>query len=213
VSGVPRQDLARVAVAQAKLLAVIQPLDDADVRRSSRLPGWTVGHVLSHLARNADSHRRRAEAAMENTVIDQYQGGWEGRKAEIDAGADRPAAALVDDVRLSAQQMDEAWRRAPEAAWNNVTRDVGGTVRPLSDLPARRWQELEVHLVDLGLGATFEMWPDDFVATYLPVWRATMSGRLGGQQAPPTGLLDEREELAWLYGRLQRADLPDLTPW
>ena len=29
-------------------------LDDAGARSASLLPGWTVGHVLTHLARNAD---------------------------------------------------------------------------------------------------------------------------------------------------------------
>ncbi len=77
MSGVPYGDLAQVAGAQARLLALIQPLSDADVRRPSRLPGWTVGHVLSHLARNADSHRRRADAAGAGEVIEQYEGGDE----------------------------------------------------------------------------------------------------------------------------------------
>ena len=213
MSPIPHHDLARVQQSQARLLAFIEPLDTAGMRRLSRLPGWTVGHVLSHLARNADSHRRRAEAAAQGQVIDQYPGGAAGRSAEIEAGAGRSAAALVDDVRQSAQQMDEAWQRVPETAWGNVTRDVNGTVRPLSDLPARRWQELEVHLVDLDLGAGFESWSDDFVATFLPPWRATMSERLDGQRGPAAGALDGREELAWLLGRLHRADLPELTPW
>jgi maleylpyruvate isomerase len=213
VSPIPHHDLGRVDEAQAKLLAVVEPLDTPDMRRPSRLPGWTVGHVLSHLARNADSHRRRADAAAQGQVIDQYQGGPAGRSAEIEAGAGRSAGALVDDVRQSAQQMDDAWRRAPEAAWGNLTRDVNGTVRPLRDLPARRWQELEVHLVDLDLGVGFESWSDDFVATFLPVWRATMAQRLGGQPAPAADALDRREELAWLLGRLHRPDLPALTPW
>ncbi len=94
-----------------------------------------------------------------------------------------------------------------------MTTDVSGTARPLSDLPARRWQELEVHLVDLDLGVGFDSWSDEFVATFLPTWRATLSARLGAQPAPTAGLLDRREELAWLYGRLHRADLPELVPW
>jgi maleylpyruvate isomerase len=213
MTGIPHQDLERVAASQARLLAVIEPLSDAEMRQPSRLPDWTVGHVLCHLARNADSHRRRADAAARGKVIDQYQGGWEGRADEIEAGARRPASALVDDVRHSAQQMDDAWSRVPEGAWDNVTRDVSGTLRPLSALPARRWQELEVHLVDLGVGVSYETWSDEFVATFLPGWRATLEDRLGGRQVPPAGLLDERAELAWLYGRLHRPDLPELTPW
>jgi hypothetical protein len=57
-------------------------------------------------------------------------------------------------------------------------------------------------------------WPDDFVAFWLPRMRQTVPGRLpSGATAPALGTIDERDELAWLYGRLQRADLPELCPW
>jgi len=212
--GIPRADLARVADAQHRLLALITPLRDPDTRRVSLLPGWTVGHVLTHLARNADSHRRRADAASRGEVVDQYPGGFPARAAEIDAGATRAAAALLDDVRVSAEAMDDAWCRVPADAWGNVSRDVSGRTRPLRDLPGRRWQELEVHSLDLGLGVTPADWSADFVAVSLPTLRATMPGRLpAGAAPPPPGRLDERDELAWLYGRLARADLPVLAPW
>ena len=212
--GIPSDDLARVTAAQGRLVAVLTPLRDADTRQASLLPGWTVGHVLAHLARNADSHRRRADAASRGEVIDQYPGGFAARAAEIDAGADPPAAALLDDVRSSAAAMDDAWRRVPDGAWGNVTRDVSGRERALQALPARRWQELEVHALDLGLGVTQRDWSDDFVAVSLPRLRPTVPARLpDGAQAPAAGLLDERDELAWLYGRLARPDLPVLAPW
>ncbi len=71
-----------------------------------------------------------------------------------------------------------------------------------------------MHVVDLGVGVTFRSWPDDFVHTWLPRLRASLPHRLGADmRAPPPGTLDEREELAWLYGRLERADLPTLAPW
>lgn len=52
-----------VAASQARVDAVAAGLCDAAVRAPSRSPGWTVGHVLTHVARNADSHVRRTEAA------------------------------------------------------------------------------------------------------------------------------------------------------
>ena len=205
---IPEDNIARVATAQQRFDAAIAALHDADMRRASPLPGWTVGHVLTHVARNADSHRRRTEAAGRNEMIDQYPGAYEGRAAEIEAGAHRTAAELIDDVRVSAEEMEAAWRAAPEAAWMNTTRDVGGRERPLAELVLRRWQELEVHLVDLGIGITYRDWPDDFVAEWLPRLRGFFPDR----PDTPAGL-DERDELAWLYGRLQRNDLPALPPW
>jgi maleylpyruvate isomerase len=204
----PTADISRVAVAQRRFDEAIAGLTDADVRRATALPDWTVAHVLTHVARNADSHTRRTEAARRNEAVDQYHGGWEGREAEIDAGAHRTAAELVTDVRVSAEKLSTAWLATPESAWSNVTRDVRGRERPLADLVLRRWQELEVHLVDLDIGITYRDWPDDFVTQWLPRLRQHFLTR------PELSVdLDEHDELAWLYGRLQRADLPVLPSW
>ena len=53
--------IAEVDRATARLLATARTLDDDAVRAPSPLPGWTRGHVLTHVARNADSRswRRR----------------------------------------------------------------------------------------------------------------------------------------------------------
>ena len=68
-------------------------------RRRAGCPGWTVGHVLTHLARNADSIVAGAAAAERGEVVDRYEGGGAGRDAEIEAGCGRPAAEQVADVR------------------------------------------------------------------------------------------------------------------
>ena len=156
----------------------------------------------------------RAEAARRGLVVEQYAGGYAGRAAEIDGGAARPAPELRRDVRATARALAEEWGTVPDAAWDALTRDVAGRQRPLRLLPARRWQELEIHLVDLGVGPTHRQWPDAFVRDRLPALRATVAGRLPeGVSAPRLGVPDDRDELAWLYGRLSRPDLPVLSPW
>jgi maleylpyruvate isomerase len=212
----PPTDLARVEEAQARFVAVVAgTVDDTSVGEASGLPGWTVGHVLTHVARNADSHRRRTEAAVQGVVVEQYAGGWAGRAAEIEAGAARSARDLIDDVRRSADLMMQAWASVPAPAWATTTPDVSGRERPLHELPARRWQELEVHLVDLAVGYTFRDWPETFVSVWLPQLRAGLSHRLPADATvpDPARFVDEREELAWLYGRIPRPDLPVLAPW
>lgn len=210
----PVDDLVRAREAEVRMFAHVRVLDDDAVRRPSLLADWTVGHLLTHLARNADSHTRRAEAAAAGLVVDQYPGGAAERAAEIDAGASRPAAAIVADVATSSARMLEAWAATPEDAWAGVTRDLSGRERPLAELPGRRWLEVEVHLVDLGTGPTHRDWSDDFVAARLADMRAGLAARLPAGAVPPTpGTLDDRDELAWLYGRLAVADLPALGPW
>ena len=76
---VPEDDIRHVDEAQDRFEEAIEPLSDVDVARPSRLAGWTVGHVLTHVARNADSHVRRAEAAARGEVVEQYPGGHQGR--------------------------------------------------------------------------------------------------------------------------------------
>lgn len=93
--------------------ATIAPLDDATMVRPSLLPGWTVAHVLTHLARNADSHCRRTRAAIEGVMVDQYPGGLEERTAEIEAGAGRPADTVIADVRSAVDRLLEAWSDVP----------------------------------------------------------------------------------------------------
>src|SRR6476661_3698601 len=79
---VPEADLRRVEDAEARFLATIRGLSDGDVAHPTGLPGWTVGHVLTHVARNADSHCRRSHAAARGEVVEQYVGGYAGRAAE-----------------------------------------------------------------------------------------------------------------------------------
>ncbi|MGH9105508.1 MAG: maleylpyruvate isomerase N-terminal domain-containing protein [Acidimicrobiales bacterium] len=46
-------------------MVTAERLTDERVRAPSRLPGWSVGHVLAHLARNAEGYARRLEGALE----------------------------------------------------------------------------------------------------------------------------------------------------
>ncbi len=198
--------------AQERFLDAIGGLTDEHVRSASLLPGWTVGHVLTHVARNADSHVRRAEAALRGETVDQYDGGYAGREAEIEAGSTRPAADIVEDLRRSASGVDDSWRNLTAEAWAGRTRDAKGMERPLFELPSRRWQEVEVHIVDVNVGVSHRDWTSEFVIEWLPRTRERMWPQLPGK---PSGLrFDEpADELAWLYGRLRRDDLPELPPW
>lgn len=209
---VPTGHVSSVADAHERLLDAIGRLTDEDVQRPSLLPGWSVAHVLTHVARNADSHVRRAAAAGRGEMVDQYAGGYDGRNADIETGSARSAALLLEDVRRSAQAVDAAWRDLPADAWLVRSRDANGKERPLFELPARRWQEVEVHLVDLDFGVSYREWSDDFVLEWLPRTRERMWAQ-GSADAAGVRFDVPADELAWFYGRLRREDLPELPPW
>ena len=120
-------------------------------------------------------------------MVDQYPGGAAERSGAIDVGAERPAPELVDDVRSSSAAVDAAWSDVPAAAWPNRTRDLSGRERPLSELPGRRWLEVEIHLIDVGRPGdpTHRDWSDDFVSVWLPHQRAGLEARLPGRLVRP----------------------------
>jgi maleylpyruvate isomerase len=213
-SAAPTEALDAVREAEGRLLIVVSRIDDSIVAGPSLLPGWTVGHLITHLARNADSHARRTAGAIDGVMVDQYPGGMSERTAEIESGARRTADDLVDDLAASSHRLLEAWSDVPAFAWANVTRDASGRERRLDELPTRRWLEVEIHLVDLGVGPGTRDWSDAFIADRLPEMREGAQARLDtGDTLPEPGTLDAHDELAWLYGRLERDDLPHLGPW
>ncbi|WP_229857304.1 maleylpyruvate isomerase family mycothiol-dependent enzyme, partial [Streptomyces anandii] len=95
------RDLESVRSATERLLTAAAKLDNAGVTDQSRLPGWTRGHVLAHLARNAD--------ALVNVLEGRpmYVSG-EARDADIERDAPRPLEAQLADVRESAARFQEA---------------------------------------------------------------------------------------------------------
>jgi maleylpyruvate isomerase len=196
---VPSVEIAGVGRAQAALGATIAALTDDVARRPSMLPGWSVGHVLTHLARNADSVVRRLAGAAEGRVVDQYAGGAEGRRHDIEEGAGRSAQELVADVLRTNGEVEAAAASFPADGWDRLTRSVGGDEQPARAVVFSRWREVEVHHVDLGLGYRPRDWPDDLVELWLPQAR----GRF-------LATADQRDLLAWLVGR---GSAPRLAPW
>ncbi len=196
---VPVVEIEGCARSHAVLLEAVGGLTDDEARRPSLLPDWTVGHVLTHLARNADSVVHRLEGAARGEVLDQYVGGAAGRADAIEAGATRSAAELLADLRSSAAAVDDLLPRLPAVTWGRPTRTVSGLEQPAAQVVSTRWREVELHHVDLGLGYLPDRWPPDLVSACLPA----LLGGLPGRTDPGT-------LLAWLVGR---GPAPVPGPW
>jgi maleylpyruvate isomerase len=137
---------------------------DKDVGAPSLLPGWTRGHVLTHIARNADGITRTLAGALRGDVVARYPNGRAGRYADIEAGATRRLSSLTDDVRESAERLDRLFVAVGEAdGWDLPTED-----RPARDYIAARWREVEIHRVDLAGTYQAGGWPAAFVSYLLP---------------------------------------------
>jgi maleylpyruvate isomerase len=159
----PDAELEGVDRAFALLAAAIAPLTDEDARGQSRLPGWSRGHVLTHIARNADGLRRIVEGVARDEVVDQYPGGAEQRTNEIEAGADRSVAELRADVVETNGLLVAAWADLPDGTWDRMMHARTGLV-PARAGVTRRWREVLVHLVDLDAGVGAGDLPPDYVA-------------------------------------------------
>ncbi|MGH2701530.1 MAG: maleylpyruvate isomerase N-terminal domain-containing protein, partial [Actinomycetota bacterium] len=191
--------------AHQRLLTTLAGVDDSAARRPSRLPGWSVGHVLTHLARNADGHALRLEGALRGEEVPRYPGGSEQREREIEEGAGRPAKALVTDVADSAARLEETWNRSEQADWPN-SQWLAEDRWPTSESPLRRLREVEVHHVDLGLGYEATDWPDEYVDWELPLSLEGLPERLSSST-------DSRRLLAWIIGRSQSPEGIELGDW
>lgn len=187
----------------ARLLARVDKLTDDQARGASRLPQWTVGHVLTHLARNADGHMRRLEGALQGREVPRYQPGQ--RDAEIAGGAGRPASEIVADLRAAQEALQAVWDESTAAGWPN-RQLLGGDRWETTASPARRLREVEIHHVDLGLGYETTDWLEDYVTWDLPLVLATVAGRA---QRPE----DARALLAWATGRGPVPSQIQLNPW
>ena len=199
------------AEAHQRLLATADGLSDDDMRAPSRLPGWTRGHVLNHLRRNAVGFTGMCEAAMAGEQGLQYPGGMEQRDREIEEGAADPAATLVAGLRAAIYALEAAWFRGDGTMWTGSGVVASGAVIPVSEIPFRRMRETVVHMTDLDVGYGWQEWPDFYVRMELDrqkmAWAA--SHPMGLTQLPAAAMqLPDKERLAWLLQRTTVEGLP-----
>ncbi|MFC1421390.1 maleylpyruvate isomerase family mycothiol-dependent enzyme [Streptacidiphilus cavernicola] len=228
--------LTAAAGSAERLLRTVERMRPEQVLESSALPGWTRGHVLTHISRNADGLGNLLRGARTSQPIPMYPSP-ESRERGIQDGAKRTLAEQLADLRASGLRFTTATEAMPDAAWAVEVPHRTGPF-PASDVPLKRIAEVEYHHVDLGLDYTPAQWPEPFVAREL----ASLAGRYrGAADLPPMLLRDSGTGagyelgsgtrpplelgapawalLAWLSGRsdgsglsVPVADLPQLPP-
>ncbi|MEP7045711.1 MAG: maleylpyruvate isomerase N-terminal domain-containing protein [Ilumatobacteraceae bacterium] len=204
------RDLSGAARAHQAVVATLRELTDAQVGRPSLLPEWTIGHVATHIARNADGHLRMFEAAARGEVAEMYPGGRERRTADIEAGATRTAAELLVDVERTAAQLEAQWAAMPAGAWSGRGMTIGGEV-PMTELLFVRWREAAVHRADLGHGSSWADWDAEYVRVDLQRLTMVWASRkpMGLTELPREAMaVSDHQRLAWLLGR---ADIEGLA--
>ncbi|MFE6981549.1 maleylpyruvate isomerase family mycothiol-dependent enzyme [Streptomyces griseus] len=180
-------DLGAVRGATERLLDAVGKLDNASVAGASRLPGWSRGHVLAHLSRNAD--------ALGNVLrgLPMYASS-ETRDADIADGAPRPADEQLADLRESADGFLAV--AAEPADWSLTVTLRNGVTDSAARVPFRRLIEVEIHHVDLDIGYELEDLPAEFVSREI----AFLTDRFSGNQDVPATALTDQDGRTWSTG-------------
>ena len=162
-----------LTTATQRLLGDTIVVTDEQWAAPSRLPGWSRGHLGTHLARQADGMGRLVEGAASGVPQSMYASP-EVRTAEIEDGAERTGLELQTDLDTSAERLTEAFERldhadADGAGWSAAVELRGGLVVPARLLPLGRLFEVEIHHVDLDIGYEVEDIEPD-AAEWLMEW-------------------------------------------
>jgi maleylpyruvate isomerase len=162
----PAPDSAEIEAATSRLMVTAKTLSDADVLAPSGLPGWSRGHVLTHIARNADSLVNLLTSAATGVEHPQYPS-KEARDAGIEAGADRSVSDQLADIDAAHQRFIAAAAAVPAACWQREVRWMSGEHRPASRVLDARLREVAIHHIDLDAGYTASDWPSPFALRIL----------------------------------------------
>lgn len=171
-SGPDAETVRRLLVsATQRLLGDTIAIADQDWAAPSRLPGWSRGHLATHLARQADALGRLVQGALSQHPQQMY-GSPEQRDAEIESGAARSALELQIDLDTASGALSQNFDAVAEASgWDLVVELGGGDLVPVRALPLARLAEVVLHHVDLDVGYSADE-VDQQTAELLLTWCA-----------------------------------------
>ncbi|CAM5586268.1 maleylpyruvate isomerase family mycothiol-dependent enzyme [Streptomyces aurantiogriseus] len=220
---------------QRRLQQAIDALPPTAVAEPSALPGWTRGHLLTHLARNADALVNLLTWARTGIPTPMYTSP-DQRATDIEAGAGRPLDEQRTDVRESAARFAEAAEALTDDAWSATVTSGQGREIPASEVLWLRAREVWIHLVDLRVGVGMDALPPDLAWALVRDVAGWMSARVApdigaeltaeghgtvvlGTPSPSAGTVSGPPHAlaAWLTGRGSteelRGELPKLPRW
>lgn len=160
-----------------RLVRRVDELPDASYAAPSALPGWTRGHVVAHLALNAESLGQvllraatGAEAAMYPSRVQ--------RDGDIERLAGADAGELRARTLTAGRFFAGALAAMPPAGWEGEFRRTPDApeVLPVRTVVGMRHREVEFHHVDLDAGYGPRDWPGSFVVGAVEALRSRAPG-------------------------------------
>jgi maleylpyruvate isomerase len=203
-------------LATTRYLEGLTQLDDEVLRQPSVLPGWTRGHVVAHLSRNADAFTQVLGQAACGDVAFMYASA-DARNADIEetVTGSEPAALLEDAGRACSRLADAlvACQADPATPYTRVPGGEDGW--RLDSVGRRRMAEVEIHHADLDTGYRPTGWPADFALAMVKQRQDEMAVDPGG--CPSMVLSSTDVDGLWKFGQGQGPEIHgsagDLAYW
>jgi maleylpyruvate isomerase len=191
----------------------IAGLTEEQARGDSLLPGWTRGHVVTHIARNADALTNLFTWARTGVETPMYPS-REIRNQTIEEQSSRSPAEMIEDVDAAHQRfLTAAYEMSPDDWQAKISWGAAGREGPATAVPWLRRMEVEVHHVDLDLDYTLAHWPEDFVEKLLAETVRDFSAR---EDMEPFTLVGNEDQGRWDVaggGREINGPPPALLGW
>ncbi|WP_307795447.1 maleylpyruvate isomerase family mycothiol-dependent enzyme [Actinacidiphila acididurans] len=149
------------AEGQTRLRGLLTGLTDEALRAPSALPGWTRGHVLTHMEGVGLALARQARYALRGRTVEVYDGGRASRDAAIEAGHRRSVEVLTAALSAALDETEASWAAVGPEDWGRPVSYRDGV---LLDAGLAWWRELEIHSTDALLGRSTTDWSPEFCA-------------------------------------------------
>ena len=159
---VDRTQLEELAEATRRLIRSVDGMEDPAYAEPSLLPDWTRGHVVAHLALNAEGMSGALHGLTEGTSVPMYPSD-EARDTDILTLGESGPEAIRSRLLGGSTDFVHAVAAVPEEAWGiDIDRTPGGRTFKAGAIPGMRHREVEIHHADLGLAYTHADWPATF---------------------------------------------------
>ena len=156
----PALDL--ITNADQALIRTVDALDDDAYAEPSLLPDWTKGHVIAHLALNAEGLERVLTGVHVGEPRTMYDSD-DARNNDIDELAVAAPAELRDRLLAGVTRFSRAAEDMHEDDWAaRFDRTPGGPSFAVKNIPLMRVREVEIHHADLGAGYAAADWSEEF---------------------------------------------------
>jgi maleylpyruvate isomerase len=195
----PVDTIAACRASHRVLLAGLAPLSDDDFRVPSLLPGYSRGHVVTHIANKTKAHVLVFGGPAVGEVRRLHPDGYDPDLAADRAAAGRTAAELRFTLMQGFELLEATWDALDETFWDRQGMMTAG-LRTMREIVSHHLRNVEVHHVDLDIGHRPSDWPAILVESELSKRLRSFPDRA-----------DHAEILAWLLGRAPAPEL--IGPW